>query len=304
VPGSDPVDAITVAPGGATVYAVVGRDDVELLPIDSASGQLGRPLGVPGPAPFQQGLAISPDGRYALIAQPGGLAVGNGRVGGQVTIVDLVRRSVSTISEGTGPSGVDFYPNPRSSTLTAFVSTAQGLQILDVSPNVILVGPTVRGSQDGEVVATRTGLVLASPHGEDLMVPASTISVANLATATVEAPIRLPRPAGPYTAPLAVGCDGTFAYVLTQGDVDRLDVVTRVVTPLDNVRATDIAESPDQSLIYGSIDAPGCLASNTSGCPTRFIWLGPQGTGRAVATTTLRGEVELIAIGPDSASRT
>jgi YVTN family beta-propeller protein len=307
IPNAQPIDAMAVAPGGATVYTVVGSENApELLPIDSSSGRLGVPLALPGSAPLPQGFAISPDGRYALAAHPGDLGyplqVDNG-LGDEVTVIDLAQRSIkATIAVGEGPSGVAVSPDSR----TAFVTTIGGLRVIDLAHDSVTA--TVPLSQDGALVVTHSGLALAISQGEDLVTPPSTISLVNPRTLQPQTPITLPYPAG---APV-VSCDGDTAYAITQGQpagsndavevLDRIDIATRQVVPVLQFPFTGgaepvIAESPTQDMIWVAQATQAC---GVSSCPTKFMAVGTDATSSPSSVATLPTEIEQLAIGPQS----
>jgi YVTN family beta-propeller protein len=307
IPDALPVDAIAVAPGGSTLYTAVGNENnAELLPIDTASGQLGAPHELPGSAPLPQGLAVSPNGRYAMAAQPGDLGSPNQIVGGlgsKVTLIDLADRTVTTtIAVGLGPSGVAF----SADSTTAYVTTTQGLRLIDVAQATVT--RTFPLSQGGALVVTHGGLALATSQGEDLETPPPTISVVNLNTLQPGAPITLPHPAGGYFAPVAVSCDATVAYALTEFQspssvnllsvVYRIDIANRTVSPLLQLTALPVlAESPDQNQVWAAVATPSCGVAE---CPTEFIPLGPQATSSRNAVATFPEPIETLAIGPDN----
>lgn len=314
VPDALAVDSLAVAPDGETVYAIVGGNDtngaynpapVELMPINSSSGKIGAPLRLPGPMPFQQGFAISPDGRYALVAQSGAIDNLPGLIGKAVSLVNLARRSVKTIHVGPAPSGVAFSWDSSQ----GYVTTRRGLRILDLAKAAVTA--TVAMPQDGDLVVTHQGLGIVAWQGGDLLKTPSTIGLVNLNSVQPQRAVSLPYTAGGYIAPVAVTCDGTTAYVLTEGQnaafnlvniVDRIDLTTYQVTPLSQVPGFGgaIAESPNHDTVWATRTAASC---GLTGCPNEFISLDSHGAADRGPVVTLPMPIELLAMGPYTGAR-
>jgi autotransporter-associated beta strand protein/YVTN family beta-propeller protein len=187
---------------------------------------------------FPAGVAITPDGRFALIT--------NENATGTVSIIDAAARTAlpGSIPVGTFPIGIAVTPNAR------FAYVANGndtVSVFEVSTNSapIATVPLGTGTQPFGVAVTPDGrFAYISNFGTD------TVSVIATATNTV---VGSPIPVGVSPEGVAVTPDGRFVYVTNFGDgtVSVINRVTNVVTAISvGGSPAGIAITPNGNLVF------------------------------------------------------
>jgi YVTN family beta-propeller protein len=247
---------MAAASASAAQLAVVGeRDSNQVSFVSTATNKVvGGPVEA-GAEPAS--VAITPDGKYAYVADFGGESV---------TVIETgLRRKVTTIEEvGQGPFGIAITPDgkyayvtDRGSDEVAVISTATKRVVESIpvgdEPTGIAISPTgkfayVADSGDGkvEVINTETMSVTGSaievgegpvgieftPGGTAFVVDQAGKEVSVIESATKKVTeIPLAEESGPPRG-ISISPDGTKAYVvgLTAGPISVIDTTTNKVT--------------------------------------------------------------------------
>ncbi len=267
-------EAIAVSPATGILYAVVstyptpGSDFVQsanqvhdsLVAIDPATRSRRTVARWRGAAPFSDGLAISPNGRYALVAETGASAIYlPGLAGHAVEDIDLHHPSthftIRTPGRYADPWGIAFAPSGA-----AFVT--DGRLLLKVDARTHSVTGTIPlpdrvgkyGFASGDIAISPAGTSgLVGSHGADLFLPAPVIQDVSLPAGT-RRDIREPHQSS-ATGPIAYDCSGSAAFAVTTYGIIRVAASGRV----EPVTGTD-TYGPD---LAGLAALPG----------TRQIWM-------------------------------
>ncbi|MFE5588458.1 IPT/TIG domain-containing protein, partial [Kitasatospora sp. NPDC056531] len=234
------------------------------------------------------GIAFTPSGRYAYVADNGG---------GTVSVIDTAAlATVATVSGFSGPVGVAITPSGT----RAYVSNASAgsVSVVDTATNA-LTGPAIAvGSSPFELAVTPDGTrVYVANHGD------GTVSVIDTASNAVTATI----PVGAAPNGVAVTPDGTRVYVSDYGGaaVSVISTATNTVTATVPVGAGPIgvAVTPDGTRAYVANNGDGTVsvidtATNTvTGAPI------PVGTNPAGAVRSPDGtRIWVVNFGSDSVS--
>ncbi|MFK4184524.1 IPT/TIG domain-containing protein [Streptomyces sparsogenes] len=243
------------------------------------------PHAVPvGPAPV--GIAVTPDGAAAYVADSGG---------GAVSVVGTATDTVAaTVPVGSGPWEVAVAPDgshayvtrpaagavtvieTATNTVTATIGGFSGPRGLAVSPDGTRLYVANSGAGTVAVVSTATNTITGTvtvgntpdtvafrPDGAVVYVSnagSGTVSVINSATNTVTVTI------SGFSGPrgLAVSPDGSRLYVANSGgsSVGVLNTATNTVIGAVRVPAgapAHLALSPDQTLLYVVVPTPGSV---------------------------------------------
>jgi hypothetical protein len=309
--------ALAVAPGGRTLWLAAGTYEKSafLVPVSAASGRLGHPIRIGRLGPVQGGLAISPDGRWAIVAHSGAIVIGNRPIGSTVTLVNLASRSARRpIEVGDAPVGVAFSPDSRS----AYVSVdgtrlppgpsgkgpEPSLQVIDVaSGRVVRTIPNGGTAIPGVAAASPLGtVVLVGNLQVDLGTPPPDISVLSLRAGREVARIRLPaRVAG--TSSIAVACSGSVAFATTGAGLVRINLRTRQAEPVSGSHLhpfdlVGVAATPGGEHVWAATSLEAGCPSSCHGV-TLFMSLSTSSVRAGRAVSVPWGS-ELFAIGPDS----
>jgi hypothetical protein len=308
--------ALAVAPGGRTLWLAAGTYEKSafLVPVSAASGRLGHPIRIGRLGPVQGGLAISPDGRWAIVAHSGAIVIGNRPIGSTVTLVNLASRSARRpIEVGDAPVGVAFSPDSRS----AYVSVdgtrlppgpsgkvpEPSLQVIDVaSGRVVRTIPNGGTAIPGVAAASPLGtVVLVGNLQVDLGTPPPDISVLSLRAGREVARVRLPGlVAG--TSSIAFSCSGSVAFATTEAGLVRISVDTRQARLVSgsHLLSSDlvaVAATPGGAHVWAATSFQAGCPSSCHGV-TLFMPLSTS-TEKAGRALPVPWDSELFAIGPD-----
>jgi|GEM_PF-1501638 len=222
------------AGASAAQVAVVGSlqsDEVSL--IDTGTNQVvGDPIEAgDGPA----SVAITPDGRYAYVADA---------FGGTVAVIDLVTRQPvgAPISVGATPFGLAITPDGS----RVFVTDrgSDEVSVIDTATREVVTAIPV-----GQVSpAAPTGIAVA-PDGKLAYVTIANENAVDVIDTATMAVIGKPIRVGTLSEGIELAPDGKTAYVVDQGsdEVSAIDTATGKVTPikLDGEHPRGIVVAPD-----------------------------------------------------------
>jgi YVTN family beta-propeller protein len=305
------IAAMAAASASAAQVAVVGeRDSNGVSFISTATNKVvGGPVEA-GKEPAS--VAITPDGKYAYVADFGGKSV---------TVIETgLRRKVTTIEEvGEGPFGIAITPDgkyayvtDRGSDEVAVISTATRKVVKSITvgdaPTGIAISPTgkfayVADSGDGkvEVINTETMSITGSaikvgegpvgieftPGGTAFVVDQTGKEVSAIDPTTkkvTEIPL-----AGESGVPrgISISPDGTKAYVvgLTTGPISVIDTATNKVTDEIEVEGEpeEVAFAANGKTVYVTENAPQQVETisvekgEVVGPPIKLLGLFPSG---------------------------
>ncbi|HLI44604.1 MAG TPA: hypothetical protein VKU92_09060 [Acidimicrobiales bacterium] len=299
--------ALAVAPNDRTLWVAAGtyEKSVLLLPVGAASGRLGDPIRLGRLGPLPGGLAISPDGRWAIVAHSGAIVIGNEPIGSTVTLVDLASRAARRpIKVGDAPVGVAFSPDSRLAYVSvngSWTGHEPSLRVIDVaSGRIVRTIPGEPSAIPGVAAASPLGtVVLVGNLQVDLGEPPPDISVVNLRS-NREVAVRLPaRFAG--TSSIAFACDGSEAFAATEAGLVRISVRTRRATPVSGSHLlpfdlVGVAATPGGKHLWAATSfQEGCPSSCHGATLFMPLSAGSSSAGRPVS---LPWSSELFAIGP------
>ncbi len=211
--------------------AVVGTATPEAGPvyldrISTTTGHILKSIPLPVPPPVEQGLAVSPDGHWALVVESGMMPINlPSDYSDQVLPVDLRTGQVEPPVNLDGlPDGVRF-----ASDSLAYVTQTND-EIVPIKVPSWALGPAISlprtpGEDDetGPLALSpdgRTAVVMT--QGADLSFPASKVFVVDLRSGVVHT-IRLASGGGES---ITFSCDGTVAYAVSNSSVSRIDLRT------------------------------------------------------------------------------
>jgi DNA-binding beta-propeller fold protein YncE len=252
-----PTPVPTPTPPASDLIAYVAVSDGELVPIDVTTGVAEAPLTV-DPAPTS--VAISPDGRYAYVAD-GDVAT--------VTPVNLVTGTVGTPNQVATNAGITALAiTPSGATLLA-VANPTGYDAGSVVPITLASGtagaPIPVGADPVAIAVTPNGSTAYVVNAGD-----GTITPISLASDTAGAPISV----GVDPMAIAITPSGGTAYVLGGNGAGLLTPVT-------------LAANPAQDAVGSAISVPG-------GAPSA-IAIAPDGSSAYVLGATGVGRISLPA---------
>jgi DNA-binding beta-propeller fold protein YncE len=280
-PTATPASAApTPTPPASDLIAYVAVSDGELVPIDVTTGVAEAPLTV-DPAPTS--VAISPDGRYAYVAD-GDVAT--------VTPVNLVTGTVGTPNQVATNAGITALAiTPSGATLLA-VANPTGYDAGSVVPITLASGtagaPIPVGADPLAIAVTPDGSTAYVVNAGD-----GTITPISLASDTAAAPISV----GVDPMAITITPSGGTAYVLGGNGVGLLTPVTLAANP-----AQDVVGNP----IAVQTGAPTAIAIAPSGT-TAYV-TGASGAdqivlpGNAGLGSTSAGDYSTVAISPDGST--
>jgi YVTN family beta-propeller protein len=193
-----------------------------VIPVELPAGRVLKPIKVGG---GPQGIAITPSGRFAYVADAGAIVTGQtGPLGTTVTPIDLTtRRALAPITVGNGPVAVAIAPGGAA----AYVANLDSESVSPINlstnragaPIAVDGGPLALAivASGGGGSAGSTAYVVNGPAGSGAGRLGNNVTPIRLSTGVAGRPIRVPR--GPQE--IAVTPDGTTAWV-TSLDADLL----------------------------------------------------------------------------------
>ncbi len=229
---------------GARAYVTLGNDNAvavlststnTLIDTDSeADGVQHIPVG-----DRPRGIAISPDGREAYVANAGD---------NTVSVIDTATKAVvATIAVGDEPQGIAFAPDGA----TAYVTNIK-------DNNVSVIDTAIRTATTTIAVGRNPLSIAVTPDGQWAYVPNfddNTVTVIDLTTHT---PLPDPITVGEGPLGVAVSVDGTRVYVTNFGDPEKSDesdytgdTVSRIDTATNTLIDTDPEADGVQHLQVG-----------------------------------------------------
>ena len=250
-----PTPAPTPTPPASDVMAYVAMSDGELVPLDVTTGTAEAPMRID---PDPTSVAVSPDGRYAYVAD-GDAAT--------VTAVNLETGTVGTPNQVTDDATLTALAiTPNGATLLAVV-TPTGYDTGSVIP-ITLASGTVGAPIP--VGADPVAIAVAPNGGTAYVVNAgdSTITPISLASDTAGAALSV----GVDPMAIAITSSGATAYVLGGTGAGTLTPIT-------------LAANPAQDVVGAAISVPG-------GAPAALA-IAPDGGSACVLGGTGVGRVSL-----------
>jgi uncharacterized protein (TIGR03437 family) len=255
-----------VACAQSTVYAYVanfGSDNVSV--IDTSSNTVIATIMV-GTQP--QGIAITPDGAFAYVAN----------CGGDVFVIDTSTNKVATkFPAGACPTGVAITPDGTRAYVT--LDNANAVAVIDTSSNTVMTKIPV-GAAPGGIAITPDGTrVYVINVG---MAAGSSVSVIDTSSNTVVATVAMGLVG---SVAVAITPDGTRAYVANAlGSVSVIDTSSNTVA--------------DKLTVANVGDSPVGLAITPDGAHAYVLTYGPNGNGpAAVIDTSTNTIVDMVSVG-------
>ncbi len=197
-------------------------DAYTVTPVNLMTGKPGKPIRT-GPGPGA--IAITPNGKWAYVANSGSNTDYSGTVSGTVTPINLqTNKAGKPIRVGPGPMGIAITPNGK----WAYVANAgwwghMGDTVTPINLKTNKAGkPIPVGKAPIAIAITPNGkwaYVANSGYGFD-----DTVTPINLATNTPLAPITV----GPGPDAIAITPDGKWAYVADPGNTTPSNQLTPI----------------------------------------------------------------------------
>jgi YVTN family beta-propeller protein len=216
----------------ATGYLYVPNTEGTVSVIDSSTDQVVTTIlvGTIGGTGTTDGVAVSPDGRFAYAASENGI----------LAVIDTATNSVTAkLSVGAGADFVAFSPDGS----RAYVSGGNSVAVVDTTSNTVVANITVPTAY----------AVAVNPDGSDAYVTSEgggTVSVIDTSTNTVTGTINV----GALPTDVAVSPDGTHVYAsnYSSGTVSVIDTATNTATATISVGGNPygVVVSPDGSHAY------------------------------------------------------
>ncbi len=169
------------------------------------------------------GVAVTPDGKYAYVANFGS---------GNVSVIDTATNTLdpknSTINVGNEPWGVAITPYGSPNGANAYVTNygSNTASVINTSTNSIKATIYGLNSPYGVAVTPDRSTVYVTNHGSSYF-PGNTVSVINTSTNSIIAMV----PVGNSPMGVAVTLDGTKAYVVNDYD-NNVSVINKQPTLL------------------------------------------------------------------------
>jgi len=178
-------------------------------------------------------IAITPDGKYAYVANNGS---------GSVSVIDISANTVTTVSVGSGPFGVAITPDGKYAYVTNYSSGS--VSVIDISTNTVIATVTVGTGPSGVAITPDGKYAYVTNNGS------KNVSVIDISTNTVTTTVTAG--SGPYD--VAITPDGKYAYVTNfdSNNVSVIDISTNTVTATVGVGSDPIsvAITPDGKYAY------------------------------------------------------
>ncbi len=229
-----------VAANAQPLAYVINENSDTMTIIDTSTGTKIRDSIPCGDAPVA--IAVTPDGRFAFIVNDGVTFHG-------VTILNLITYQIEQQIAGFSmPKGIAISPNGRLAYVTDSLTNGV-VRIIDIA-NKVLTNVAIN-------VGVRPASIAITPNGAYLCVvsPASGNSSANtIRTSDNQVSPRIDIPS--EAVGIAISPDSVFAYVATAnffsgaGPIQKINIITRVVTPIPAQNPGYLAISPDGRTLY------------------------------------------------------
>ena len=220
-----------------------------------------------------RGVAVSPDGAYAYVANYGS---------NSVSVISTASNAVvATIPVGGGPWSVAVSPDGA----YAYVTNAgdNTVSVISTASNAVVATVPV-GNEPFGVAVTPDGAYAYVTNAGD-----NTVSVISTATSTVTATV----PVGTYPYGVAVSPDGAYAYVTNGGDgtVSVISTASNAVVATVPVgeAPTGVAVTPDGAYAY--------VTNN----PIGTVSVISTATSTVTATVPVGNDPFSVAVSPDGA---
>jgi uncharacterized protein (TIGR03437 family) len=256
----------SIACAESPVYAYVanfGSDNVSV--IDTSSNTVVATVMV-GSQP--QGIAITPDGAFAYVAN----------CGGDVYVIDTSTNKVATkFLAGKCATGVAITPDGTRAYVT--LTNANSVAVVDTSSNTVTTKIPVGDAPSGIAITPDGTRVYVTNVG---MAAGSSVSVIDTSSNTVAATVSLGLVG---SVALAITPDGTRAYV-----ADALGFVSVIDTSSNTVA--------DKLAVANVGDSPVGIAITPDGTRAYVLTFGPNGNGpAAVIDTSTNTIVDMVSVG-------
>lgn len=215
-----PVSAAAQTQGD--VIVVTNKQEATASVLDARSGETLATIPVDD-GPHE--VAVSPDGRWAVVANYGGQSPGS-----TLSVIDLdALRVVRTVDLGEyrRPHGIGFLPGAMRVAVTS-----------EASQNVVLVDVSA-GRVEGVIPTGQRGshMLAISPDGKRIYtanIPSGTVSVLDVESRTL---LRTSDPLARVTEGIALTPDGRRLWIGSNQDHTVTVVDAETLTPLDTLRA-------------------------------------------------------------------
>jgi len=286
--------AIQVAGGQGWILGGQPDRSSVLTSVNLATGAVGSLIPVGASSSNISGLALSPDGNTAYVAQSGQWSANIGDTGTTVVPVNLVtRRAETPIQIGRTPLGVAITPDGQ----RIYVTVESAVRLIDVSARravatIPLHNPLSLpvGIVAGPIAAAPSGrLVLLGNQIVDMEIPGHVLDVIDTTTNQPETPIQLP---GYMTGgPIAFSCDSSSAYVSTSAGLTRVNLDSRASGVIGRTGQYGFLPHADFVVVPGGrglwmIGTPYCV----NGCsPQGYTELVPVGASSPTAGKPILG---------------
>jgi len=245
-----------------------------------------------------EGVAITPDGSYAYVANEGSETV---------SVIEISTNTVTaTVAVGTDPTAVAITPDGS----YAYVAN-QGsgtVSVIEISTNTVTATVTVENNPYGVAITPDGSYAYVANDGS------GTVSVIEISTNTVTATVTV----GTDPTAVAITPDGSYAYVANEGSgtVSVIEISTNTVTATVTVENNPygVAITPDGSYAYVANDGSGTVsvieistntvtATVTVGTDPWGVAITPDGSYAYVANY-VSGTVSVIEISTNTVTAT
>jgi YVTN family beta-propeller protein len=227
------------------------------------------PTALSGPV----GMAISPNGTFAYVANTGNLSPLTGTGGTTVAVINTATNTVTaTVVTGDDPVALAVTPNGQ----FVFVANHGGIVVVGFNGGILGTVSVISTATNTVTATISAGFgslsstispndVAITPNGAYAYVTSdatNTVSVISTATNTVTATVTLP--SSSYPSGVAIAPNGTYAYVTNSGSgtVSVISTATNAVTATINVGTSPsfVSVAPNGAYAYVTNSGSGTIS--------------------------------------------